>query len=109
MAYNLLLAHRIREVMGSLPGLQEKKMFGGVGYILRGNMACGILGDDLIVHLRSSESTEALKLPFIKPFDTYGKPMAGWILVTPAGTETDEDLKAWVWRGVEYAQTLPEK
>jgi hypothetical protein len=109
MAYNLLLATRIREALGALPGLQEKKMFGGVGYILRGNMACGVLGDDLIVRLGSDESKEALKLPYIKPFDTYGKPMAGWILVIPAGTETDEDLKTWVWRGVEFAQTLPEK
>jgi hypothetical protein len=109
MAYSLLLAKRLREVVDDLPGLQVKKMFGGVGYILRGNMVCGILGDDLIVRLGSSEAKEALAMPYTKPFDTYGKPMAGWILVSPAGTETDEDLKAWVWRGVEFVQTLPEK
>jgi TfoX/Sxy family transcriptional regulator of competence genes len=109
MAYNLLLAKRIREALDALPGLQEKKMFGGVGYILRGNMACGVLGDDLIVRIGLDEYKRALKQPFTKPFDAYGKLMAGWIMVAAAGTENDEDLKTWVWRGVDFARTLPEK
>jgi hypothetical protein len=109
MAYNLLLANRVREALDSLPGLQEKKMFGGVGYILRGNMACGVLGDDIIVRVGPEEFEMALSQPFTRPFDSYGKLMAGWILVAPAGTENDQDLKTWIWRGMVYAQSLPEK
>lgn len=109
MAFDLGLAARIREELTGLPGLQEKKMFGGVGFILFGNMACGVLESDLIVRVGSENSAQALQKPFARPFDSYGKPMSGWVLVAPPGYAAVEDLKAWVWQGIDFARTLPPK
>jgi len=107
--YNLTLAQRIHDLIGDQPGLQEKKMFGGVGYILSGNMACGILNDDLIVRLGSEAMPEALAKAHVRPFDSYGKRMSGWVLVGPGGYAQEADLKDWIWRGVEFARSLPAK
>ena len=109
MAYDTKLEERINVVLGDLPGLQEKKMFGGVGFIICGNMACGVVGDDLVVRVDPQETEAILTQPFTKPFDTYGRRMAGWVLVSPPGIERDEDLEAWVLRGVDYVGTLPDK
>src|SRR5512143_1223213 len=109
MTYNSSLANRIHVLLGDLPGLQEKKMFGGIGFIVRGNMACGVVGDDLVVRLDPHESESALALPYTKPFDTYGRKMAGWVLVSQPGIDRNEDLESWVLRGVNYVGTLPDK
>jgi len=109
MTYNSALADRIHAILGDLPGLQEKKMFGGIGFIVRGNMACGVVGEDLVVRLDPQDNDAALALPYTKPFDTYGRKMAGWVLVSPQGIERDADLESWVLRGVDYAGTLPDK
>ncbi len=110
MPYNQNLAERIRIALEAHPGLVEKKMFGGVGFILRGNMACGVQGNDLIVRVGIENNDTALSRPFVRPFLVmHGKPMAGWILVAPEGTATDEDLHNWVEQGYEYATTMPEK
>jgi TfoX/Sxy family transcriptional regulator of competence genes len=85
-------------------------MFGGVGFILRGNMACGVQGNDLIVRVGVENNASTLSQPFVRPFTVMpGKPMAGWILVAPEGIATDQDLQHWVELGFEYAATLPEK
>jgi len=109
MTYNSALANRIQVILGDLPGLQEKKMFGGIGFIVRGNMACGVVGEDLVVRLDPQDNDAALALPYTKPFDTHGRKMAGWVLVSPQGIERDADLESWVVRGVDYAGTLPDK
>lgn len=110
MLYNQTLAQRIRTVLGERPGLVEKKMFGGVGFILHGNMACGVQGDDLIVRVGIESNDLALSRPFVRPFlVTSGKPMAGWVLVAPEGLGTDQDLQQWVEQGYEYALSLPGK
>jgi TfoX/Sxy family transcriptional regulator of competence genes len=110
MPYNQSLAHRIRTTLGERPGLVEKKMFGGVGFILHGNMACGVLGDDLIVRLGAENGAAALSQIQVRPFlSPGGKPMAGWVLVAPPGWEADPDLQRWVEQGYAYALTLPEK
>lgn len=109
MAYNQDLTIRIRAELSGFPGLQEKKMFGGVGFIIFGNMACGVLNDDLIVRVGGENSAEALQKPFARQFDSYGKVMSGWVLVAPGGYASDEDLKGWVWQGVEFARSLPPK
>jgi TfoX/Sxy family transcriptional regulator of competence genes len=103
------LAQRIRAELGSLPNLVEKKMFGGIGFILQGSMACGVHRENLIVRVGPDRYEEALKQPHTNPFDLTGRPMAGWITVKPQGYEADEDLKRWIWQGVEFALSLPAK
>ena len=109
MAYDENLARRIRDELGSMPGLVEKKMFGGIGFLVQGNMACGVHGDDMIVRVGPARYEEALTRPHVKLFDMTGRPMSGWVMVAPAGIVKDEDLRAWVEQGVEFALSLPPK
>jgi len=109
MPYDEGLAQRVRAELDGLPGFVEKKMFGGVGYMLRGNLACGVNKNNLIVRLHPEQAAEALAKPHVRVFDMTGRPMAGWIVVEPAGLETPAALKRWVELGVEYALSLPEK
>jgi len=109
MAYDQSLAQRIRAELNKLPDLQEKKMFGGVGFLVQGNMACGVHGEELIVRVGPQRYDEALSQPHTRPFDMTGRPMSGWVMVTPEGYETESDLRSWVRQGVEFAQSLPAK
>jgi TfoX/Sxy family transcriptional regulator of competence genes len=108
MAYNLKLAERIRSELNGMPFV-EKKMFGGVGFLLNGNMACGVNKDDLIVRVDSDKHGALLKKPHTRPFDLTGRPMKGWLLVEADGVKTDKQLNAWIKEGVEFALTLPAK
>jgi TfoX/Sxy family transcriptional regulator of competence genes len=109
MAYDEGLAQRIRKVLAFEPGLVEKKMFGGVGFLLHGNMACGVHGDALIVRVGPARYAEALAQPHARVFDMTGRPMVGWVEVAPAGVASARDLRRWVTLGVEHAKTLPAK
>lgn len=109
MAYNLDLAERVSQILEGIPGVVEKKMFGGVGYMVRGNMACGVNKDDLIVRVGPQKYQEALGQPHASVFDMTGRPMSGWITVAPAGYEDEGDLMRWVQIGVDFASSLPEK
>lgn len=109
MAYSEDLAWRIREQLAGTSGLSEKKMFGGVGFMVHGNMACGVNGDDLIVRLGAQAYDEALARPFTRPFDMTGRPMAGWVMVGPAGVASGEALAAWVQQALAFARSLPAK
>ncbi len=110
MAFNLKLAERIRAEVQRLPVI-EKKMFGGVGFMLNGNMACGILGDDMIVRVGLDNYENLLKRKHTKIFSMKGspKPMKGWLMVEPDGYKTAKQLNAWIKIGVEFALTLPPK
>ena len=110
MTYNLKLAERLRTEIKGLP-IIEKKRFGGVGYMLHGNMACGILGDDMIVRVSHEEYETLLKRAHVKIFTMKGgpRPMQGWLLVEPAGYKMAKQLAAWVKTGVDFALTLPPK
>ena len=110
MAYNLKLAERIQAELNGIPFV-EKKMFGGVGYILNGNMACGILGEDMIVRVSVDEYETLLKRAHVKIFTMKGgpKPMKGWLMVEPEGCKTRKQLSAWIKKGVEFTLTLPPK
>ncbi len=110
MAYDLKLAERIRAEVQGLP-IIEKKMFGGVGYMLHGNMAVGILGDDLIVRVGVDDYESMLKRAHVKIFTMNGspKPMKGWLMVEPSGTKSAKGLAQWVKLGVEFAAALPPK
>jgi len=109
MAYDEGLAQRIRSVLKGTPELVEKKMFGGVGFIVNGNMACGVSGDQLIVRMSEAEHADALARPHVHVFDMTGRPMKGWIVIDPAGVEEDKNLEAWVECGLHFAQGLPPK
>jgi TfoX/Sxy family transcriptional regulator of competence genes len=109
MAYDEGLAQRIEETLGDQPNLVAKKMFGGVGYMVQGNMACGVNKDDLIVRVGPDRYQEALAQPHTREFDMTGRPMRGWVVVEPEGCESDEALEAWVRQGVQFALSLPPK
>jgi len=109
MAYDETLAGRIRSALGKRHGLVEKKMFGGVGFVLRGNMACGVHKDMLIVRVGPEQDKAALARPGARPFDAMGRPMAGWVLVERKGFASDKDLAAWIKMGIEFAASLPPK
>jgi TfoX/Sxy family transcriptional regulator of competence genes len=109
MPYDQGLAQRIRDELGQLPERVEKKMFGGVGFMVRGNMACGVHGEDLIVRVGPDSYQAALGRPNTRPFDITGRPMSGWVMVAPKGCEAASDLRNWVRQGVEFALSLPAK
>ena len=103
------LTQRIRAELKGAQDLVEKKMFGGVAFMIRGNLACGTHRGNLIVRVGPKKNAEALGKPHTKPFDMTGKPMAGWVMVEPKGYETEADLKRWIQQGVEFALSLPAK
>ena len=109
MAYSKALADEIRARIGEHPGLTERQMFGGIAFMLNGNMAVGVSGDELIVRVGKDAHDEAMTLPGARLFDMSARPMRGWILVAPEGIASDADLDAWINRGVAWAETLPPK
>lgn len=109
MAYNENLAKRIQVLLSFTPELVEKKMFGGIAFLLRGNMACGVHKDKLMVRLSPELHTETLRMPYTTPFNLTGKEMKGWVLVEEGGYQGEAELEAWVRKGVDYALTLPPK
>ncbi|HXQ34902.1 MAG TPA: TfoX/Sxy family protein [Anaerolineales bacterium] len=108
MAYSLKLAERIRSELDGTPFV-EKNMFGGIGFLLNGNLACGVNKDNMIVRVDPEKQNLLLKKPHAKPFDLTGKPMKGWMLVEADGVKTGKQLSAWVKEGMEFASTLPPK
>jgi TfoX/Sxy family transcriptional regulator of competence genes len=109
MAYDEGLAERIRGELEGDDGLVEKKMFGGWALMLNGNMAVGVIKDDMVVRADPEQYDALLELPHARPMDFTGRPMKGWIYVAPEGLAEDADLRAWIARGVEYARSLPPK
>jgi TfoX/Sxy family transcriptional regulator of competence genes len=95
--------------MAQIPGFNEKKMFGGIGFLINGNMACGVHGNQMIVRLGVEQYEEAVTKSTVKTFDLTGKPMKGWITVAPEGYKSDDDLMSWINQGVAFTQTLPGK
>ena len=108
MAYNIKLAERIRSGLDGIPFV-EKKMFGGVGFLIHGNMACGVHKENMIVRVDPDEHERLLKKKHTRVFDITGKPMKGWLIVEPDGCKTSKQLTDWVKTGVDFALTLPPK
>jgi TfoX/Sxy family transcriptional regulator of competence genes len=109
MAYDEGLVHRVRAILNDEPGLVEKKMFGGVGFMLNGNMACGVNKDNLIVRVGPDRYEKTVIQPHARPFDFTGRPMKGWLMIGPDGVSGDNDLQDWVNQGITFAKSLPEK
>ena len=109
MAYSESLARRIRHLTTRRRGISDKKMFGGVCFLLHGNMLVGVWKDSLIARLGPEQGDEALREPYVQKMDITGRPMKGWIMVEPDGVETDEQLNDWIQRAIEFVRTLPKK
>jgi TfoX/Sxy family transcriptional regulator of competence genes len=109
MAYDEGLAERIRSVLEGRPRVTEKKMFGGVAFLLDGKMFVGIVKDDLMVRIGPDRYPDALKRPHVRPMDFTGKPMVGYVYVAPDGVAEDRRLEEWVSLGAKFVATLPEK
>ncbi|WBB75578.1 TfoX/Sxy family protein [Micromonospora sp. WMMD1128] len=110
MAYDEDLANRVRELVGREPGIAERRMFGGLAMMLRGNMAVVVRGaGGLMVRVDPAESDRALAEPGAESTVMRGRAMRGWVTVEPAACERDADLARWVDRGVRYAAGLPAK
>jgi TfoX N-terminal domain len=99
----------IRDALARRMYVEEKKMFGSVGFLLHGNMLIGVWKNSLIARLGPDEGDEALWEPHVKEFDITGRPMKGWVLVEPEGVEDDEQLKGWIQRAVKFVGKLPAK
>ena len=110
MAYDEDLANRIRELLGSEPGVEEKRMFGGLAFLVNGNMSVAASGQGgLLVRASSDESDSLLKRDHVHPMVMGGRDVRGWLRVDAAGVRTKRQLQGWVNRGVGYARTLPPK
>jgi TfoX/Sxy family transcriptional regulator of competence genes len=109
MAYNEVPAEKMKALLEEKPGFTMKKMFGGVGFLLHGNMACGVLNDDLIVRVGPQNYEKCLRFPEAREFDTSGQPMKGWVMVSFKGENKKQDLEIRVQRGVDFALGLPPK
>jgi hypothetical protein len=110
MAYDEELAHRIRELVGEEPGLTEKKMFGGLAFLIGGNMAIAASGQGgLMVRCDPAETDALVAKPHARPFEMRGREMDGWLRVDDEGVKTKRELAPWVSVGVSYARSLPPK
>jgi hypothetical protein len=109
MAFDESLAARIRRHLARRNNVQEKKMLGGSGFLLHGNMLVGVWTDSLIVRLGPDEGEEALREPHVREFNITGRSMKGWVLVAPEGVEADDGLSGWVQRAVKFVGKLPAK
>jgi TfoX/Sxy family transcriptional regulator of competence genes len=109
MAYDEGLAYRIREVLAEESAVSEKKMFGGLSFLFNGNMAVGVIQQELVVRVSVDDNTEALSKAHTRPMDFSGRPMKGWIYVAAEGLSDDRDLAYWIRAGVDYAKSLPPK
>ena len=108
MAYDLHLAERIRWVLVD-DGVTEREMFGGIAFMLRGNMVCGVIRETLMLRLGPELSAAAIQEPYAGPMDFTGKPMRSMVLIDPLGVETDDQLAAWIERARSFVGTLPPK
>jgi TfoX/Sxy family transcriptional regulator of competence genes len=109
MTYNERLATRMRASLGKRRGLQEKKLFGGIGFLVNGNMACGVHKDELILRLSDEDYEAAMKSDHVRMFNISGRPMKGWVLVAAPGVATDKALGTWIRKSIAFAKSLPPK
>ena len=109
MAFDEDLADRIRDVLAPRSDVTERKMFGGIAFMVGGNMAVGVVGEDLMVRLDPSDAERALAERHTRPMDFTGRPAKNMVYVDPEGTSADEDLASWVDAGADFAASLPPK
>jgi TfoX/Sxy family transcriptional regulator of competence genes len=109
MSYDEAVVDRVRRVLSRRRGVVEKRMVGGVSFMVRGAMCCGVTGDRLMVRVGAGTRGRMLAKPHTEPMKFAGRSLAGFICVAPAGYRTDRALTIWVQRGIDFAATLPRK
>lgn len=110
MAYDEDLANRIRELVLTEQGVTEQRMFGGLAFLINGNMSVSASGQGgLLLRVDPGETDELLSKPHARPFEMRGREMQGWLRVDPEGVRTKRQLERWVARGIAYARSLPSK
>jgi TfoX/Sxy family transcriptional regulator of competence genes len=109
MAYDEALAERIRAALAGVDGVTERKMFGGIAFMVGGNLACGVVRDELMLRVGAEAHEAALARPHARPMDFSGRPMVGMVYVDRAGISDDQDLARWVQEGASFAASLPPK
>jgi hypothetical protein len=109
MVYSKSLAARVRQALAGQRGIVEKKLFGGIGFLLGGNLLVAVWQDALIARLGPEDGAQALEEPHVRAFDVTGRPMKGWVMVEPDGTDSDRQLAGWIERASEFVRTLPSK
>jgi TfoX/Sxy family transcriptional regulator of competence genes len=109
MAFDEGLAERIRDTLAGVPGVTERRMFGGLAFMLHGNMFVGVVGGTLMARVGPDQHGAALHRPHAREMDFTGRPMKGYVYVDEAGTAEDADLAAWIETCRVYAATLPRK
>jgi len=109
MAYDERLAARVRKLLKRRKGFSERKMFGGICFMLHGNMCCGVVKTDLMLRLGPQRAPGALNEPHTRKMDFTKRPMKSMIFVEPNGHEDDEDLRSWVGQAAAFATSLPPK
>ena len=109
MAYDEQLEKRLKKIIAGRNDFYAQKMFGGVGFLLRGNMCFGIWKDNLILRLGEEKGTKTLKAKGVKPFDITGRAMKGWVMVAPGSMKSEASLKKWVAEAVDFVIQLPRK
>jgi TfoX/Sxy family transcriptional regulator of competence genes len=109
MAFDEALADRIRQQLARRKNIEERKMFGGLGFLLKGNLLVGVWKDSLIVRLGDEDGGVALTEPHVLPFDITGRPMKNWVLVEPGGFSGDDQLRDWIQRAIKFVGKLPKK
>ena len=109
MAYNKDLEYNIDRLVDRLGDITKKSMFGGIGYLLNGNMCFGIYKEYLVLRTSPEKAEELMRNEYFSPFDITGRPMKGWVLVSPDALETEEQLLDMLQTGVSFTETLPEK
>jgi len=109
MAFDEAVAERIREALEGAPNVVEKRMFGGIAFMVRGNMCCGVIGDRLMLRVGPDGYEATLSRTHAKPMDFTGRPMKGMVYVEPAGFASSRDLKKWIGKAMGFALSLPAK
>jgi TfoX/Sxy family transcriptional regulator of competence genes len=104
MAYDEKLAARIRQTLSGRSDITERKMFGGVAFLRDGRMCCGVAGPDLVVRVVEAEMATALARPHVRPMDLTGRPLRGFVFVSPGGCRTKADLKEWLTKGLQFVE-----
>lgn len=109
MAFDEGVAQRLREALSAHVAITEKRMFGGLAFLLDGNMCCGVVGEELMVRVGPERYEQALQKPHARKMDFTGRPLSGFVYVAPPGFETDGDLQAWVRQSIAFVGGLPPK
>ena len=109
MPFDDKLANRVRKILVKIEGLSEKKMFGGICFLVNGNMALGLVHDDLMIRVKPEDSEKLLSLPHVRKMDFTGRLLKGFLYIGAKGTESDKALRKWVMKGIEFALSLPAK